>query len=151
MKVVGLNNDAVCCHQFYTYTWHNVDFCQKPWIDYICVSQSLKSAVDAFDVLEDGSLVSDHFSVTVLFNISVESLDQEQGTKCAGKRLLWQQAKDVDIAKYCQCLDLELDSIQIPAEAAVCNDPGSCDHREHIRPVGAYGPPLLKKCGLTRR
>ena len=72
-------------------------------------------------------------AVTVSLNISVETLDQEKGAKRAAKRLMWQEAKEVDLAKYCQCLELELDTIQIPAEAAVCNDPGSCHHREHIQ------------------
>ena len=130
-NVVGLSHNAEICRQYYT--WDNEDFCQKSWIDYICVSQSLKAAVDEFDVLEDGSYVSEHYPVTVSLNISVETLDQEKGAKRAAKRLMWQEAKEVDLAEYCQCLELELDTIQLPAEAAVCNDPGLCHHREHIQ------------------
>ena len=35
LNVVGLSHNAEICRQYYT--WHNEDFCQKSWIDYICL------------------------------------------------------------------------------------------------------------------
>ena len=49
------------------------------------------------------------------------------------KRLLWKAACNDDIYGYQRCLDMELDHLNIPAEAAVCNDPDSCCHHIDIQ------------------
>ena len=131
LNVIGLKDNTGNCQQFYT--WDNDSFSQKSWIDYFCVSQSLSSAIDEFDVLKDGSVLSDHYPVTFSFNISVEIVNHKPNVNGAGKQLMWQEAKKEDLERYCQSLEFELDSIQIPAEAAVCNDPGLCENRKHLQ------------------
>ena len=37
-------------------------------------------------------------------------------------------ARDEDIFGYQRCWNMELDHLNIPAKAAVCNDPDSCCH-----------------------
>ena len=39
----------------------------------------------------------------------------------------------IDLRKYKERVEMEMESIVVPAEAAVCNDPLSCQHRQVIQ------------------
>ena len=38
-----------------------------------------------------------------------------------------------DLFRYRQCLEMELENLDIPAKATVCNDPCSCNHKEVVQ------------------
>ena len=113
------------------HTWHSPDFSQRTWIDYVCVSQSLATAVTGFEIKEDGDITSDHWPVIVDFDLHVGSIKPKQSSP--GKRLLWREAKERDLVNYRKYLELKLSIVCIPAEAVVCNNPRSCVHREQLQ------------------
>ena len=49
------------------------------------------------------------------------------------KRLCWSKATGLDLEAYKLCLEMELDNLDIPAEAAMCNDPDRCCHKPQIQ------------------
>lgn len=65
--------------------------------------------------------------------MNVKMLDTKQSNVPVQKRLIWREAKERDKISYRQCVDWELRNIVLPAEAAVCNEPESCDHRQQLQ------------------
>ena len=112
-------------------TWHSADFASQTWIDYFVVSNSLECMVADFKAIEDGMFVSDHWPIVMSVDLQVETGDKGDHCQANGRRLLWRQATVNNLYKYQMELDLELSEIDIPAEAATCNEPGCCDHK-HI-------------------
>ena len=66
-------------------------------------------------------------------DIMIDAAKETDESKTRKKRLLWREACSEQLLRYRQCLDMELDNLDIPAEAAVCNDPCSCHHQEVIQ------------------
>ena len=46
---------------------------------------------------------------------------------------MWKKAKVYDLLSYQRELELELSKIDIPAEAAICNEPERCSHKHIIQ------------------
>ena len=119
LLAVGLNDSAVVGQRC---TWHNHNHCQESWIDYVCVSKSLNSVVEDFQILEGEALLSDHWPVVMSSNIGIDSSDNIAHEATYTKSLLWKKVREKDLSRYQLCLKMELEMINIPVEAAICND-----------------------------
>ena len=108
-------------------------------IDYVLVSDGLTSEITGFEIMEDGVCISDHWPVVVSTNISIDSGYNMKGgqtvqdTVPRTKRLCWSKATGLDLEAYQLCLEMELYNLDIPAEAAMCNDPDRCCHKPQIQ------------------
>lgn len=95
----------------------------------IIVSKSLNSMVVDFKIMEDGTFYSDHWPTFMSMEGRVEIRNECDHCDPAVRRLLWRKATAEDLSRYQKQLGLELGSIEIPVEAAICNDPESCSHK----------------------
>ena len=86
-----------------------------------------------FEIRDGMSMCSDHWLIFWCGDIMVDAVKEMIGSKTSKKRLLWREACSEDLFRYRQCLEMELENLDIPAEAAVCNDPCSCNHKEVIQ------------------
>ena len=114
-------------------TWHSYDMCRESWIDYICVSTVLRGLVDNFSVRDDGCVLSDHWAIVLSIQLVIDTNEMSEDEKSSSKRLRWKEAREADIVKFQKILEMELDVIDIPVEAAVCNEPISCKHQHMMQ------------------
>ena len=79
------------------------------------------------------SMCSDHWSIFWCSDIMVDAVKEMVGSKTRKKIMLWRETCSEDVFRYRQCLEMVLENLDIPADAAVCNDPCSCSHKEVIQ------------------
>ena len=115
------------------YTWHSHDFQHGSWIDHICLSTSLNALLETFGIRDGDCLVSDHWAIAASLSVVIDT--KVSSESCCGyrRRLQWKEATTADLRKYKERVEMEMESIVVPAEAAVCNDPLSCQHRQVIQ------------------
>ena len=91
--------------------------------------------------MKDTFFLADHWPLVLNTKLSVEIPGSSAVKDPPLKRFLWREASERDLHRYQLSLTEELDKREILAEAAVCNEPDTCDHKatiqeyyEHIRP-----------------
>ncbi|XP_062512344.1 uncharacterized protein LOC134188162 [Corticium candelabrum] len=114
-------------------TWHSHDFRCESWIDYMCVSTHLRNVFDGFIVRDGDCALSDHWVIVESIELVINTNETSDDGNSSNRRLLWKEASAIDIAKFQEILEMELDVIDIPVEAAVCNEPLSCSHQHRIQ------------------
>ena len=65
-------------------------------------------------------MTSDHWPVEISVNIPIATCDKKNCEPAGNKRLLWKEAGGEVLAKYQTSLERELNMIEVPYEAAVC-------------------------------
>ena len=61
-------------------------------------------------------------------NIVVTTVGNEKNPCLVSKQLLWKEATESNLNKYQRSLEMDLQLICIPVEAAICNEPLLCEH-----------------------
>ena len=116
-------------------TWFSADFHHSSRIDYAITTQNMKRNVSETVILDNDVWNSDHIPV----QLSIPFVGNMQGApkpdflyKGHDKRLNCGQASLEQLRSYERVITELLDEIRVPAEAAVCNDVGECNHRNEI-------------------
>ena len=73
---------------------------------------------------------SDHEAVTCKFNLNVELLQNSE--KHFNAKSAWYKASAEDLSQYRDCLNNEINGIDIPWSAIHCNDTSCTEHKEDI-------------------
>ena len=94
----------------------------------MCVSTHLGDVADGFIVRDSDCALSDHWAIIVSIELVINTNETSDDGNSSNRKLLWKEASAIDIAKFQETLEMELDVIDIPVEAAVCNEPLSCLH-----------------------
>lgn len=111
------------------HTWHSADFSSESWIDYSIISKSLENVVENFELWEDGICVSDHWPIILSLHMKVYQSAGSDRMQSNRGGLVWRNAVLVDLLTYERELEVELSQLDIPVEAAICNEPERCSHK----------------------
>ena len=129
LVVTGME-DARSMHRS---TWHSHDFCCESRIDSKCVSTHLRDVVDGFIVRDGDCALSDHWAIMVSIERVIDTNETSDDVNTCNRRLLGKEASAIDIAKFQEILEMEMDVTDIPVETAVCNEPLSCLHQHRMK------------------
>ena len=101
-------------------------------LDYVFASEGLHGDLAEWKVSDDGDNLSDHLPVTAVYKRSIRFVAAKQSE---GGRPQWFKADSEKIAMYKERLNVYLNNIMIPVEAANCNNFIGCndDHNDKFR------------------
>ena len=125
------------------FTYESKSNMSKSLIDHFLINESLLQNVDVHKSLHDVNNFSDHYPISITFNISanysinVNSLNAE--------KFCWEQAKNCDLVNYKETLAKTLDRINLPWDALKCNDL-NCANISHFSMIGNLHDIIIKQC-----
>ena len=108
-------------------------------LDHFLVCDTLRDEVVEYTVSHDGDNLSDHCPVLMRIDLSYTCCPTQP--RLHVPRVAWHRANEIHIANYQRVLALLLQDISVPQDAALCANPGLCEHtaevEEHARMINA--------------
>ena len=110
-------------------TWFFADYKYSSRIDYAIVTQNIMSSNYNMDVIDSEVWNSDHIPVTVSIPFDwKQKIMTNEKTKQKGRYLAWYQVNEEQLIRYSESVGRLLDVVSVSAEAAICCEPGTCEH-----------------------
>ena len=112
-------------------------------LDYIFVSSDIHTS--NYNVISDGTNLSDHDPVTISSSISINQVDPPPRGSCnKGRRPEWHKASDENIEFYKNILNDKLNQIQVPWDALRCTEWASCN--KHFSIFNNFFEAIVEAC-----
>ena len=100
-------------------------------IDHFISSENAINSISGYEVLYDGTNLSDHYPIRIVVKSKMSFHNDEiKNVKEISNSVNWNKADEHDVDNYKSCLDEFLSCLQIPENVVHCND-FNCDSHDH--------------------